>query len=95
MTTLTLDLQHEVIIIHPELLPQDDEFELWGQVFLHHDAVELIEFSTGADRHLWRFTFNDSYFNLNFEHYSNSVWIAPDGVDALDLLPSLHKNLSR
>ncbi|MEJ6475813.1 DUF3630 family protein [Pseudoalteromonas piscicida] len=94
MTTLTLDAPHEVIIIHSEITPQDDEFELWGQIFLHQDAIQLLEFSAGADRHQWRFSFEQCYFNLNFEHYSDSIWIAPDGVDALDLLPSLHKTLT-
>ncbi|CAM4423741.1 MULTISPECIES: DUF3630 family protein [Pseudoalteromonas] len=95
MTTLTLDNSHEVIIVSCEITPQDDEFELWGQIFLHQDEIQLIEFSAGADRHQWRFSYKSCNFNLNFEHYSESVWIAPDGVDALELLPFLRQQLSR
>ena len=94
MTSVTLDSQYEVIIVSSEQLPNDEDFELWAQIFLHHQHINMIEFSAGADRHQWRFQFQNSFLNLNFEHYSNSVWIAPDGLDALELLPSLHQVLS-
>ncbi|QTL35958.1 DUF3630 family protein [Pseudoalteromonas viridis] len=79
----------DTILITPSALPEADEFELWGQIFLHLDGLSILEFHQGADRHQWRFTCAGHPYNLNFEHYSESIWIAPEGLAATEHLPNL------
>jgi hypothetical protein len=89
MTQLQLDNQHNAIIIIPSEMPNDDDFELWAQLFLHGPELVIGEFAAGADRHQCRFTYAQQSFNLNFEHYSNSIWINGEGIEAEHLLAAL------
>ncbi|CAH9049617.1 hypothetical protein PSECIP111951_00369 [Pseudoalteromonas holothuriae] len=90
MSHIELDSEHQVLIITPSCLPAADEFELWGEIFLHNSKhIQMLEFSQGVDRHQWRFSYTQHNFNLNFEHYSDSIWIAPEGADSLSNLINL------
>jgi hypothetical protein len=91
MTTLHFDEQHAIIWVKPDLFPYQEEFELWATVFLHHDALTWLEMHTGADRCQVRFRFQDESFNLNYDYYSDSIWITPEGIEAEALLLQLHK----
>lgn len=91
MTTKSLFSDH--ILITPTELPDDEEFELWATIYLHNDAIFSLEFEQGADLHLMRFKFKNTSFNLNFEHYSQSIWINCDSQQDLDLLPELFSSL--
>ncbi|SFC43267.1 DUF3630 family protein [Pseudoalteromonas denitrificans] len=93
MTKIEFDTDHQILLILSELPPLDDEFELWASIFLHHDLFSKHEFELGADRHLMRFIFKDQRFNLNFEHYSESIWVTADGIEAQALLPELYQYL--
>jgi hypothetical protein len=62
--------------------------------FLHSDEISISEFAAGADRHQLRFNYANHTFNLNFEHYSQSVWINGEGQDADNLLAALTFYLS-
>ncbi|AOT07129.1 DUF3630 family protein [Pseudoalteromonas luteoviolacea] len=86
---ISLDEQDALQII-PSEFPDGDDFQLWGSVFLSVDKLETLEFNEGADRHQWRFTYLQQPFSLNFEHYSESIWICPEGQESLQLLSSLH-----
>ncbi|TMP31329.1 DUF3630 domain-containing protein [Pseudoalteromonas rubra] len=90
---MTTHINHQpdqnCIIVTPASLPDADEFELWGQIFLHLDGITLLEFHLGADRHQWRFSYAGHPYNLNFEHYSDSIWIMPEGLGATEHLPDL------
>ena len=86
-------LFNDHILITPEMMPHDDEFELWATIYLHNDAFSGLEFEQGADRHLMRFKFNNTPFNLNFEHYSQSLWINTDSELDSTLLPELFLSL--
>lgn len=89
MTSIIYDEQHQVLIITPETMPEDHDFEIWASIFLHHTEISVQEFEQGADRHLQRFRFKEEHFNLNFEHYSASVWISGEGAFAEELLGDL------
>lgn len=93
MTKIQFDIENQLLLILNELPPQDDDFELWASTFLHHDTFSKCEFEQGADIHLMRFTFINQRFNLNFEHYSESIWITADGIEAEALLPELYQYL--
>ena len=81
------------ILITPPELPHDDEFELWASIYLHNAAISNCEFEQGADRHLMRFKFENTSFNLNFEHYSQSIWINTDSTQDLVFLEALYSIL--
>lgn len=89
MTEFRLDNQNNAIIITPIEMPNDDDFELWAHIFLHMPEITITEFAAGADRHQLRFNYAKHNFNLNFEHYSNSIWINGEGVEANHLLAAL------
>ncbi|OHU89036.1 MULTISPECIES: DUF3630 family protein [Pseudoalteromonas] len=90
MSQVEFDPEYQILIITPTCLPEADEFELWSSIFLHHPQhIQIIEFAQGADRHQLRFSYAQQSFNLNFEHYSESIWIAPEGQDAAPFLPKL------
>lgn len=89
MTEFQLDTRHNAIIISPSEMPNDDDFELWAHLFLHAPEITISEFASGADRHQCRFSYAQQNFNLNFEHYSNSIWINGEGVAAEQLLAVL------
>ena len=61
----------------------------FSQILLNHEAISILETSEGADRHQIRFCWHGQNFNLNFEHYSESLWVSPEGVEAELLLEKL------
>ncbi|NMP02892.1 DUF3630 family protein [Pseudoalteromonas arctica] len=94
MTQIEYDHAHKYILITPVEPPHDEDFELWSTLFLHSDDVTLNEYSAGADRYQVRFTYNQQTFNLNYEHYSQSIWINAEGHEAEHLLAALAFYLS-
>ncbi|GAP74030.1 hypothetical protein W04_0541 [Pseudoalteromonas sp. SW0106-04] len=94
MTQLAIDSQHHVIIITPDVMPSADEFDFWGRIFLHHDAIDIGEFEQGVDRHMLRFSFELLPFELHFEHYGDNIWISATGVEAQGKLTELGNYLS-
>jgi hypothetical protein len=86
-------LFNDHILITPDVMPHDDEFELWATIYLHNNAFSALNFEQGADRHLMRFKFQHTPFNLNFEHYSQSLWINTDSELDTALLPELFLSL--
>ncbi|KZN35172.1 DUF3630 family protein [Pseudoalteromonas luteoviolacea] len=94
MTTISHIEDQNILLVTPSLLPESDDFQLWGEVFLAMQDINTIEFNQGADRHQWRFEFHSQAFELNYEYYSESIWISPEGIDATALLPDLHANIS-
>ncbi|MBD57409.1 DUF3630 family protein [uncultured Pseudoalteromonas sp.] len=93
MTELTFDAEHAVIIVQASEPPHDEDFELWATLFLHTPAIKIADFDAGADRYQLRFHFTDHSFNLNFEHYSESIWINAEGVEATEILRELYQYL--
>ncbi|MEO2282085.1 DUF3630 family protein [Pseudoalteromonas pernae] len=89
MTTLSLDREYKVIIITPDIVPDADEFDFWGRIFLLKEEITIGEFEQGADRHLLRFSYEQCPFELHFEHYGDNIWIAPTGVESQNLLEKL------
>jgi len=94
MTQIEYDHAHKYILITPVEPPNDEDFELWSTLFLHSDDITLNEYSSGADRHQIRFSYDQQTFNLNYEHYSQSIWINAEGIDAEHLLAALAYYLS-
>ena len=83
----------DYILITPDAIPSDDEFALWARIYLHSDTISSLEFEQGADRHTMRFKFKKASFNLNYEHYSQSIWVNTDALNDRALLPILFSSL--
>ncbi|MBQ4832823.1 DUF3630 family protein [Pseudoalteromonas sp. MMG010] len=94
MTELNYDHTHLCITINTEQPPHDEDFELWANLFLHNDEITINDFSKGADRHQLNFSYQQNNFTLNFEHYSESIWIDAQGIEAEHLLAALTFYLS-
>ncbi|WP_372760990.1 DUF3630 family protein [Pseudoalteromonas sp.] len=94
MSLIEYQHTHRCIIITAQHPPHDEDFELWSQVFLHSDEISISEYHAGADRHQLRFSYQQQMFNLNFEHYSQSIWINGEGHAAEHLLAALAFHLS-
>ncbi|MFP3425313.1 DUF3630 family protein [Pseudoalteromonas sp. SIMBA_162] len=94
MSKIDYDHTHQCIIITPTEPPHDEDFELWSTLFLHSDDIAISEYSAGADRHQVRFFYSQQTFNLNYEHYSQSIWINGEGPEAEHLLAALAYYLS-
>ncbi|MBQ4849326.1 DUF3630 family protein [Pseudoalteromonas sp. MMG012] len=93
MTQITFDAAYNVLLIHVPEIPEADEYLFWAKLFLHQEALTIIEELEGADRHQTRFSYGSSTFNMNFEHYTDSIWIAPEGTESEEQLVNLSKYL--
>lgn len=59
----------------------------------HLDAHHVIEVISGADREYCRFEWQQHYFVLNFECYSESCWIENETTPNFNLLTSIKQYL--
>ncbi len=82
------------IVLTVDIFPEADEFVFWAELFLLNEIFTIVEKQSGADRHQIRFRYKNQSFNLNYEHYSDSLWIAAEGLDAEQILPQLQVQLS-
>lgn len=94
MTKITKLAEQNSLLIIPSEFPDSDDFELWASIFLHHASICNLQFELGADRHMMRFQYKNCAFNLNFEHYSESLWIAAEGLESASLIDDLALVLS-
>ena len=79
------------LTLYPNPTPQYDDFALWGQKLIAQcNDCQFNHLDTGADRHKLTFTFSQNRFSLNYETYSNSIWIETDEPNAIGTLEQLH-----
>jgi len=71
---------------------QDNISQLIDLLFLPIKPVIIQEKIIGADRENIRFSWNDCYFVLNFEYYSQSCWI--EGQDSVNAQPLIDLHLA-
>ncbi|MBU2871210.1 DUF3630 family protein [Colwellia sp. E2M01] len=97
--------QHEVkqnireITYQPEYLTlifahqwyQEDIKLLSELVFSPIQPIVIQEHNVGADREDTRFSWNDNYFLLNFDFYSQSCWIESQDATSTTYLQSLYE----
>ncbi|CCQ11236.1 putative orphan protein [Pseudoalteromonas luteoviolacea B = ATCC 29581] len=93
MTTIDHNESLDVILVTPSLFPEQEDVELWATVFLHHAQIKWIELHVGADRYQVRFKYQNEGFALNYDYYSQSIWITPEGLKSSQLLANLSKIL--
>lgn len=70
--------QDDVTLLHIQPMPDWQDFELFVQHFLQMEQGVLISQDQGMDRHQIRYRIGNQRFLLQFEHYTESVWIEVD-----------------
>lgn len=84
----------DTLIIETQEKPDWDNFVAWGQKLLHQQQIHCAsEYDSGADKHKLNFTFVQQRYSLNYENYSDSVWIDADEPRAIAQLDALLKTL--
>lgn len=58
--------------------PDWQEFDGFCEQFLTQEGAQLIEKDCGMDRHQVRFRIGKLQFILQFEHYTESIWVEQD-----------------
>ncbi len=92
MMQITNQGSHLLLTIEP--FPEWEQFIDWGTAWLTDSPIEPPwDISEGADRHMVVFTFNRARFSLNYENYTQSIWITPEESAADDLLEQLQLTL--
>lgn len=85
----------QILIILPKTVPDWEEFISFGRSILQSANInEINTEEIGADRHRITFTFEQNRFSLNYENYSNSIWIESDEPSATEYLDKLATHLS-
>tara|TARA_Y100000310_G_C19944571_1_gene474083 strand:- start:144 stop:389 length:246 start_codon:yes stop_codon:yes gene_type:complete len=67
-----------VIYLQVSPFPDWSEFESFCQFFLSKEDAVLVEADYGMDRHQVRYRIGSNQFVLQFEHYTDSIWIEQD-----------------
>lgn len=67
-------------VINLNVMPHPDweDFDQFVEVFIINEGVDLIAQDFGMDRHQVRYRKGDHQYILQFEHYTNSIWIETD-----------------
>ena len=58
--------------------PDWDEFEQFVEIFIENEGASIVAQDIGMDRHQVRYRRGDKQYILQFEHYTNSIWIDSD-----------------
>jgi len=74
---------------------QDDIEGLINLLFLPIIPYTIQEKIIGADRENIRFSWNEGYFVLNFDCYSQSCWIEGQDIASTEQLTSLHLAITK
>jgi hypothetical protein len=54
------------------------DFDRFCDWYLQHEGAELVSKDLGMDRHQVRYRVGEKQFILQFEHYTESIWIEQD-----------------
>lgn len=67
--------QTQHVIVSPA--PDWDDFKAFSEQFIEHQGATVISTDYGMDRHQVDYELEGKRFRLNYEHYTQSVWIEP------------------
>jgi hypothetical protein len=59
-------------------MPDWDEFSLFVEQFLLAENATLVDKDYGMDRHQVRFRLAEKQYVMQFEHYTDSIWVEQD-----------------
>jgi hypothetical protein len=70
---------------------QDDIEQLYTFISAQLDDFKLLEHQLGADRESYRLLWQEHYFCLHFDVYSQSAWLSAEDHLAQQKMPALFK----
>lgn len=68
--------KHTLVEVVP--MPDNDEFVDFAHQFVVDQQGELVVIDSGLDRHQCRYTIGDHQYVLNYEFYTDSIWLEQD-----------------
>lgn len=71
-------LQGDITKLDVNPMPDWEDFNDFVSVFLEQEAGTLVESDYGMDRHQVRYQVGASRYVLQYEHYSQSIWLEQD-----------------
>lgn len=71
-------LRAPIAIVEVTPLPDWEEFSDFVDYFIANEEANVIEQDYGMDRHQIRYRKNGHQYILQFEHYTQSIWIEQD-----------------
>lgn len=92
---LSIDLvnQNSLQITFTEAWYQEDIPQLTSCILNYLSELHVIEKTSGADREYTRFEWQQDYFIINFECYSESCWIENETTPNIPLLSLIKENI--
>ncbi|WP_426359072.1 DUF3630 family protein [Pseudocolwellia sp. HL-MZ19] len=93
IASLTLINENSLQIIFHEIWYQEDVSQLTADVLSALKDHNILETISGADRENCRFEWQQEYFMMNFECYSQSCWIENETTPNLSLLTTIKQHL--
>ncbi|PKI17784.1 DUF3630 family protein [Colwellia sp. 12G3] len=94
LSSLTYQIDHLNVIFKNDWY-QENIDELIELLFLPIQSVVIKEKIIGADRENIRFSWENCYFVLNFEYYSQSCWIEGQDSTSTKQLTTLHLAITK
>jgi hypothetical protein len=71
-------LRAPIAIVEVTPLPEWEEFSDFVDYFIANEDAKVIEQDYGMDRHQIRYRKGGHQYILQFEHYTQSIWIEQD-----------------
>jgi hypothetical protein len=65
----------QVLVITFDVAVSDNNFAQLAEAFCHNKGLHIVERHVGLDRISWDIEWCNHLYSLNFEHYSEQVWI--------------------
>jgi len=84
---------YNILLKFDVFIDQDELAELVTQLWQQFSELNQVEHNIGADRESYRFEWQGVQFELNFESYSQSIWIEPLITEQSDEVKALYRYL--
>jgi hypothetical protein len=68
---------YNILLKFDIFIDQEELPEIANGLWQQFSALNKLEHNLGADRESYRFEWQGTQFDLNFESYSQSIWIEP------------------
>lgn len=74
----TKSVQEDIILLTVSPMPDWQDFEQFVSFFLQQEGAVVVAQDYGVDRHQVRYRVGNRQYILQYEHYTESVWVEND-----------------
>lgn len=71
-------LKQDIAVVEVTPMPDWEEFTHFVAQFIAAEDAKLVDQDYGMDRHQVRYRIGQHQYILQFEHYTDSIWIEQD-----------------